>query len=185
MTLHPTPIHGAWLIDLAPITDERGFFARSLCADTLAAHGLQGVMVQQSISFNRQRGTLRGLHYQRAPYEEVKLVRVTQGRLYDVIVDLRPTSPTYLRWHALELSANNRQTLYIPQGVAHGFQTLSDDTEVFYQMAQPYSPAHSAGVRWNDPALAIDWPLPAPILSARDAAYPDFSTPNPQQPPQP
>jgi len=170
--LSETPIAGAWLLEIEPILDERGFFARSLCVDTLAAHGLEGSMLQQSVSFNQKRGTLRGMHYQTAPHEEIKLVRVTQGRIYDVILDLRRDSPSYLRWHAVELSADNRRTLYIPKGVAHGFQTLEDHSEVFYQMAQTYVPGHSSGVRWNDPAFAIDWPLAEPILSERDASYP-------------
>lgn len=173
MTLHPTPLSGAWLIAIDPIPDERGFFARSLCADTLSAQGLEARPVQQSLSFNPRKGTLRGLHYQAAPCEEVKLVRVTQGRIYDVMLDMRPHSPSYGQWHAVELSAQNRHTLYIPKGVAHGFQTLVDDTEVCYQMTHPHSPAHSRGVRWNDPAFAIVWPLPDPILSERDATYPD------------
>ncbi|MEN9843787.1 MAG: hypothetical protein RLZZ612_1616 [Pseudomonadota bacterium] len=175
MKLSETPISGAWVLEIAPVWDERGFFARSLCVDVLAAHGLEGRMVQQSLSFNHQRGTLRGLHYQTAPHEEIKLVRVTQGCVYDVILDLRPHSPSYLRWYGVELSAQNHRSLYIPKGVAHGFQTLEPDTEVFYQMAQPYVASHSSGVRWNDPTFAIDWPLASsPILSARDATYPDF-----------
>jgi dTDP-4-dehydrorhamnose 3,5-epimerase len=172
--LSETPIAGAWLLEIEPILDERGFFARSLCVDTLAAHGLEGRMLQQSVSFNQKRGTLRGMHYQTAPHEEIKLVRVTQGRIYDVILDLRRDSPSYLRWHAVELSADNHHTLYIPKGVAHGFQTLEDGSEILYQMATPYVPGHSAGVRWNDPTFAIDWPLASPVLSERDATYPNF-----------
>ena len=176
MIFTETPIAGAWLIDIDPMVDERGFFARSLCADTLAAHGLEGRMVQQSISFNPQRGTLRGMHFQTAPHEEIKLVRVTQGEIYDVVLDLRPDSPSYLRWFAVTLSAANHRTLYLPKGVAHGFQTLVDNSEVFYQMASAYVPGYASGVRWNDPAFSIDWPLPAaPILSPRDAGYPDFA----------
>jgi dTDP-4-dehydrorhamnose 3,5-epimerase len=169
------PIAGAWLFDLEPKVDERGFFARSLCVDTLAAHGLEGVMRQQSVSFNRIRGTLRGLHYQRAPHEEIKLVRVTQGRIYDVILDLRRGLPSYLQWYAVELSADNHRTLYIPKGVAHGYQTLENNTEVFYQMAQAYVPGHSCGVGWDDPTFCIDWPIESPILSEADASYPLFS----------
>lgn len=165
------PIVGAWLMELDQISDERGFFARSLCVDTLADHELEGRMSQQSISFNERRGTLRGMHYQSAPHEEIKLVRVTKGRVYDVILDLRADSGSYLCWHAVELSADNHRTLYVPKGVAHGFQTLEDHTEVFYQMSQNYAPRNSCGVRWNDPLFAIEWPLSDPILSLRDASY--------------
>ena len=175
MKLSETPIAGAWLLEIEPVADERGFFARSLCVDTLAARGLEGRMQQQSVSFNHRRGTLRGMHYQSSPYEEIKLVRVTQGRIHDVILDLRRDSPSYLRWHAVELSADSHCTLYVPKGVAHGFQTLDDCTEVFYQMTPAYVPGHGCGVRWNDPAFAIDWPLADPILSGRDASYPPFT----------
>ena len=174
MKVLPTPIAGAWLLEIEPIADERGFFARSLCVESLEAQGLEGRMVQQSVSFNRQRGTLRGMHYQIAPHEEIKLVRVTRGRIHDVLLDLRPDSPGYLRWHTVELSADNHRTLYIPKGVAHGFQTLEDTTEVFYQMAQAYVPGYARGVRWNDPAFAIDWPLAPSIISERDRGYPDY-----------
>lgn len=176
MKLTETPIAGAWLLDIEPITDERGFFARSHCVDTLAAYSLEGRMLQQSISFNHRRGTLRGMHYQRSPHEEIKLVRVTRGSIYDVILDLRRESPSYLCWHAVELSADNHRSLYIPKGVAHGFQTLEDRSEVVYQMAQAYVPGYSCGVRWNDPAFSIDWPLADPILSERDACHPLFKT---------
>ena len=176
MILTETPIAGAWLFDVEPVVDERGFFARSLCVDTLAAYGLEGRIQQQSVSFNHRRGTLRGMHYQKQPHEEIKLVRVTQGRIHDVILDLRRDSPSYLRWHAVELSAGSHRTLYIPKGVAHGFQTLEDRTEVFYQMTSAYAPGYSCGVRWNDPAFAIDWPLSDPILSERDASHPLYAT---------
>jgi dTDP-4-dehydrorhamnose 3,5-epimerase len=175
LKLHETPIKDAWLIELEPIVDERGFFARSLCVEKLAGHGLEGRMVQQSMSYNQRCGTLRGMHYQRAPHNEIKLVRVTQGLIYDVILDLRRESPSYLKWHALELSAENRRTLYIPGGVAHGFQTLADRSEVFYQMAQPYASSHSSGVRWDDSAFGIEWPIAQPILSERDASYPNYA----------
>jgi dTDP-4-dehydrorhamnose 3,5-epimerase len=175
MKLTATPIAGAYLLDIEPIVDERGFFARSFCADTLRAHGLETTVVQQSISMNTRRGTLRGLHYQTAPHQEVKLVRVTRGRLYDVMLDLRPTSPSHLQWHAVELSASNHRSLYVPKGVAHGFQTLEDDTEVGYQMMQAYTPSHSRGVRWNDPLFGIVWPVPEPVLSMRDRSYLDYS----------
>ena len=172
MKLSETPIAGAWLLEIEPVIDERGFFARSLCGATLAAHGLCTDWVEQSVSFNTRRGTLRGMHFQRAPHEEIKLVRVTKGRIYDVVLDLRQESPSYLRWYAVELSDDNRRTLYIPKGVAHGFQSLEDFSEVFYQMSQKYVPGYSCGLRWDDPEFAIDWPLADPILSERDA---DFS----------
>lgn len=171
MKLIETPIAGAWLIEIAPIEDERGFFARSLCIDKLTECGLEGEIVQQSISFNKKRGTLRGVHYQLSPHEETKLVRVTSGRIFDVIVDLRPSSPSYLRWHGVELSAQNHLTLYIPKGLAHGFQTLEDNCEVFYQMAQRYAPASSAGVRWDDPTFKISWPMPPVEISSKDLSY--------------
>lgn len=174
MIFSPTPIPSAFLIEIEPHGDERGFFARTVCVEEFARHGLNGQFAQQSVSWNSRRGTLRGLHYQVAPYEEIKLVRVTKGAIFDVILDLRRDSAHYLRWHAVELTADNRRTLYIPKGVAHGFQTLEEGSEVFYQISQAYIPGHSYGVRWNDPAFAIDWPLADPILSERDASYPDF-----------
>lgn len=171
-----TPIAGAYLLEIEPIVDERGFFARSFCLDALARLGLDGRILQQSISFNQMRGTLRGLHYQSHPNEEIKLVRVTRGRVYDVILDLRQESPSYFSWYAVELSEHNHRTLYIPKGVAHGFQTLEDKTEVFYQMTQPYVSGSSCGVRWNDPAFGIDWPLDCYSISVRDANYPLFNS---------
>lgn len=176
MKLSETPIVGAWLLEIQPIQDSRGFFARSLCLNILEAHGLEGRIRQQSVSFNQRRGTLRGMHYQSAPYEEIKLVRVTQGRIYDVILDLRRDSGSYLRWYAVELSAENHRTIYIPKGVAHGFQTLEDNSEVFYQMTQVYVPGYNCGVRWDDPTFDIDWPMRAPILSEHDAKYPLYSS---------
>ena len=154
--------------------DHRGFFARTWCAEEFAAHGLVDHWAQCSVSFNIRRGTLRGLHYQRAPQAEVKLVRCTAGALYDVVVDLRPSSSTYLKHVAVELSASNRLMVYVPEGCAHGFQTLQDGSEVFYQISVPYSKEHAAGVRWDDPAFGISWPYPDPIMSDRDRDYPDF-----------
>jgi dTDP-4-dehydrorhamnose 3,5-epimerase len=171
-----TSIVGAWLIDINPTEDERGFFTRSLCVDTLESHGLVGRMQQQSISFNLKSGTLRGLHFQTAPHEEIKLVRVTKGRIYDVIVDLRADSPSYLQWYAVELSSANHRTIYIPKGVAHGFQTLEASTEVFYQMSTSYAPEYSAGVRWDDPVFSIEWPIKNPSLSLRDGSYSPYKT---------
>lgn len=177
----PTPIPGAVLIDLEACADERGFFARSLCVEELRQHGLDGHMVQQSVSWNPRRGTLRGLHFQAAPHSEDKLVRVTRGAIFDVIVDLRSNSPTFGRWFGIELCADNRRQLYIPKGLAHGFQTTENDTEVFYQMTVPFHPDAPRGIRWDDPALAIAWPLVDLArqdgrISARDRAWPAFSS---------
>jgi len=165
---------GAWIIEPERIEDARGFFARTFDQAEFQERGLNAEGVQCSISYNRKKGTLRGMHFQIAPYEEVKLVRCTLGAIYDVIVDLRPDSPTFKQWVAVELSAGNRKTLYIPQGLAHGFLTLKDDTEVFYQMSEFYHPESARGVRWNDPAFKIEWALPDPILSEKDQSYPDF-----------
>lgn len=171
-----TTIPGAFVIDIEPIADERGFFARAWCAREFEAHGLNPRLVQANVSYNRRRKTLRGMHLQRAPDEEAKLVRCTRGALYDVILDLRPDSPAFGRWVAYELSADNRRMLYIPEGCAHGFQTLADDTEVFYQHSAFYAPESATGVAWNDPAFGIEWPFPDdPILSPKDAAWPPFS----------
>lgn len=175
MKFEPTVVDGAFLVRLERHVDERGFFARSFCAEEFPASGLPGQFVQCNVSFNSRRGTLRGMHYQRAPRAEGKLVRCTMGAALDVIVDLRKESPTYCRWAAVEISAENRLALYVPPGVAHGFQTLVDGTELFYQMTDYYAPQLADGVRWNDPAFRIEWPIPNPILSARDASYADFA----------
>ena len=165
---------GAFIIDIERLPDERGFFARTFCRDEFAAQGLRTEFVQCNTSFNQRRGTLRGMHFQSEPHAEAKLVRCTRGAIHDVIVDLRPESPTYCRWVAVELTADNERMLYVPEGVAHGFQTLADASEVFYQMATMFRPESAAGVRWNDPAFDIRWPLADPIVSARDAGYSDF-----------
>jgi len=175
MTFLNTPVDGAFLIRIEAQRDDRGFFARTWCRREFEGHGLTAGLVQCNISFNYRRGTLRGLHYQAPPFEEVKLVRCIRGALHDVILDLRPQSPTYLRHFAAELSAENRDMMYVPAGVAHGFLTLADDTEVLYQMSQFYSPEHSRGVRWNDPAFAINWPHPVQVIAERDRTYPDFT----------
>jgi dTDP-4-dehydrorhamnose 3,5-epimerase len=156
------------------LVDERGFFARIWCRREFLAHGLKTELTQCSISFNRRKGTLRGLHYQMPPHEEAKLVRCTLGAIYDVIVDLRPDSSTYLNHFAVELTQDNRTMLYVPEGCAHGFQTLVDETEVLYQMSAFYSAEHAAGHRWNDPAFRIDWPLDVSMISDRDRSYDDF-----------
>jgi dTDP-4-dehydrorhamnose 3,5-epimerase len=167
-----TALRGAYTIELQRIEDERGFFARSFCAEEFAAHGLPGQMPQSSVSFNRHRGTLRGLHFQLAPHAEEKLVRCTAGAIFDVIVDLREHSPTRHRWVGVELSAENRRMLYVPQDFAHGFITLTDGAEVLYMMSVPYARGFEGGVRWNDPAFGIAWPLEPKHIAARDAAYP-------------
>jgi dTDP-4-dehydrorhamnose 3,5-epimerase len=159
MNISSCPLVDALLIDIEPFTDDRGFFARTVCQLKLEAHGINCNFIQQSISWNPNKGTLRGLHYQVSPYEEDKLIRVTRGAIYDVIVDLRHNSPTYRQWFGVELSAKNHRQLYVPKGFAHGFQTLQPETEVFYQMTITYEPQASHGIRWNDPILGIKWPL--------------------------
>jgi dTDP-4-dehydrorhamnose 3,5-epimerase len=170
-----TPLAGAFVVEPEPVEDERGLFARTWCRREWQARGLNAELAQCSVSFTTRAGTVRGLHYQAAPHAEAKLVRCTRGRIYDVIVDLRPDSPTFKRWTAVELGADDRRMLYVPEGCAHGFQTLADATEVFYQISAAYDPASQRGVRWDDPAFAIVWPdAPARIVSARDRAFPDF-----------
>jgi dTDP-4-dehydrorhamnose 3,5-epimerase len=172
---HEAALPGAFIIEMERREDERGYFARAWCEREFAAHGLNTRVAQCSVSFNRKRGTLRGLHYQVAPYEEAKLVRCTRGAIYDVIVDLRPSSPTFLQWAAVRLMAQDGRMLYVPEGCAHGFQTFLDDTEVFYQMSECYAPECARGVRWDDPAFRILWPAVAErIISPRDRDYPDF-----------
>jgi dTDP-4-dehydrorhamnose 3,5-epimerase len=171
-----TALPGAFIVEPERLEDARGFFARTWCPREFAAHGLDPRLEQCSISFNARAGTLRGMHYQEAPFAEAKLVRCTMGALWDVIIDLRPASPTFTRHVGVELTARNRRMLYIPEGLAHGFQTLADSTEVFYQMSQVYSPAHARGVRWDDPAFGITWPDAAErIIIERDRGYPDFA----------
>ncbi|MBX7221895.1 MAG: dTDP-4-dehydrorhamnose 3,5-epimerase [Blastocatellia bacterium] len=172
MIFRETKLAGVFLIELEPHADERGFFARSFCRSEFAAKGLNPNLVQCNISYNRQRGTLRGIHFQAEPYPEAKLVRCTAGALFDVVVDLRPDSPTFKTWYGVELSAANRLMLYIPPGCGHGFQSLADDTEVFYQMSEMYHPEAARGVRWNDPVLGIVWPLAEPVISQRDQTLP-------------
>jgi dTDP-4-dehydrorhamnose 3,5-epimerase len=168
----PTPLAGAYLVELEQLEDERGFFARSFCQNEFHALGLDTVVAQCNVSFNRRRGTLRGLHYQAAPHAEAKLVRCTRGAVWDVIVDLRKDSLTVRQWHAAELTADNRRALYIPAGFAHGFQTLADDSEVLYQMSEFYHPESARGVRWDDRTLAIRWPIKDAVISPRDRAFP-------------
>ena len=169
-----TQLKGAFVIEPERITDERGFFARTWCQKELASRGLETRVAQCNISYNPQRGTLRGMHFQTAPCEEVKIVRCTRGEIYDVIIDLRPTSSTFKKWFCLTISEEKRNMLYIPKGFAHGFITLSDRVEVFYQMSEFYSPDHARGVRWNDPAFNISWPREVRLICERDNNYPDF-----------
>jgi len=177
MRFEQTPLPGAWLIELDLLGDERGWFARTFDASEFAERGLNPAIAQCNASFNARRGTLRGMHYQAPPHGESKLVRCVRGAIFDVAVDLRADSPTQRRWHGVELSAENRLAFYIPDGLAHGFQTLSDDAEVLYQMGAPYVPAAARGVRYDDPAFAIDWPAVdgERIVSERDRAFPDFT----------
>jgi len=175
MIFHQTDLKGVMEVRLDPRTDERGFFARSWCQDEFKAHGLDSALVQCNVSFNKRKGTLRGMHYQIAPFEESKLVRCTSGAIYDVVLDLRRQSPTFKSWIAITLTAQNRNAVYVPEGCAHGFVTLEDCTEVFYQMSEFYSAASARGVRWDDPAFRIEWPEQVKVLSERDRTYPDFA----------
>ncbi len=176
MIFEPTPIEGAFVVRVEPVQDERGFFGRTFCQDEFRARGLVPPVAQASVSWNRRRGTLRGMHYQVKPHEEIKLVRCTRGAVWDVIVDLRADSPTRWRWNGIELNAENRLAVYIPEGVAHGFQTLCDESELFYQMSIPYHAEFARGVAWNDPVVGIDWPIADPILSDRDRGHPWLPT---------
>jgi dTDP-4-dehydrorhamnose 3,5-epimerase len=177
MIFTPTTIPDVFVIDIEPKEDVRGFFARTACVDEFAAHGLSFQLAQASVSWNARRGTLRGLHYQAAPHGETKIVRCTAGAIYDVALDVRPGSPACGHWIGVELSAANRRSLFLPEGVAHGFQTLADGSEVFYEMTARYHPEAARGVRWNDPKLAIAWPLPdIAFLSETDRALPDLAT---------
>jgi dTDP-4-dehydrorhamnose 3,5-epimerase len=168
MNFTATRFDQTWIIDIEPKKDERGFFARTWCRQELRAHGLDPTVTQESLSYNRHRGTVRGLHFQVSPHEEIKIVRCTRGAIFDVIVDLRPNSPSYLLWQAFELTAENRRAIYIPKGFAHGFQTLVDDAEVAYQISTPYAPEAAGGHRYDDPAFSIAWPLPVTVISDRD-----------------
>ncbi len=165
---------GAYVIELEPKADARGFFARTFCEKEFERHGLRTRFVQCNCSWNDQPGTLRGMHFQRAPHAEAKLIRCTQGRILDVLIDLRPDSPTFTRWEGIELTSENRRMVYVPEGFAHGYQTLTPGAEVFYMASEPYSPGAEGGVRWNDPAFGIQWPLPDPTLSDKDRNHPDF-----------
>jgi len=174
MKFNDTPLRGSCVVEPERLADERGFFARIFEPREFEAHGLNPRVAQGSLSFNGRKGTLRGMHYQRAPFEEAKLVRCTRGAIHDVIIDLRPSSTTFRRHFAVVLDSESRRMLYVPEGFAHGFLTLADDTEVAYQMSEVYSPAHAAGVRWDDPAFGIAWPGPVAVIAERDRTYPDF-----------
>jgi dTDP-4-dehydrorhamnose 3,5-epimerase len=177
MRFEETLLPGVWVIELDLLGDERGWFARTFDAEEFGLRGLEPVIVQCSLSLSARRNTIRGMHYQSEPHWEPKLVRCTRGAIFDVAVDLRPESPTYCQWQGVELSAENHRGIYLPRGMAHGFQTLTDDCEVLYQMGHRHVPAAARGVRWDDPAFAIEWPPSAGdyTISDRDRAYPDFT----------
>lgn len=168
-------ISGVLVVEVEPSRDERGFFARTVCSEEFKQHGLPSIYCQSSVSFNPSKGTLRGMHFQTLPSFEQKLVRCTRGALFDVIVDLRADSETYLRWDGIELSAENHLSVAVPAGCAHGFVTLTEDTEVLYMMSEPFNAGLARGVRWNDPAFGITWPLAPSVISERDAQYPDYT----------
>jgi len=169
-----TKLKGAFLVSIRKIEDRRGFFARGWCEEELASHGLTAHMVQLNVAFSSTKGTLRGLHYQAPPYQEAKLVRCTRGAIFDVMVDLRPESPTHRQWFGAELSADNALMLYVPEGFAHGYQTLVDNTEMYYLTSARYAADAASGVRYNDPAFDISWPLAVSVISDADAGWPDY-----------
>lgn len=172
MQFTPLKIHGAWSITPDRMEDDRGWFARVFCEKSFAEHGLETRFVQHSQSFSKHQGTLRGMHFQNEPHPEIKLVSCVQGKIWDVIVDVRRDSPTYLEWMSLELSAENGVQFYVPHGCGHGFQTLSDDVIVHYLISEPYAPGASTGIRFDDPAIAIDWPNPPTVISSKDLEWP-------------
>ena len=176
MTFKETKLQGAFIIEPEMLIDERGAFARTFCRKDFESHGLNGSISQCSISLNTRKYTLRGMHYQKKPCAEAKLVRCSRGVIYDVIVDLRYDSPTFKQWTSVEISAENRKMVYVPVDFAHGFQTLTDGTEVIYQMSEFYSPNHADGFRWNDPSFKIKWPSDNFVISSKDQTYPDFKT---------
>lgn len=174
MNFSATPIQGAFTIEAEPISDNRGYFARTYCQEEFTKHGLIIPFVQCNLSHNHKRGTIRGMHYQSAPFEEAKVVSCTQGSIYDVIIDMRPSSASYLKWFSVELNETNTKMIYIPEGCAHGFQTLEDGVQVYYQMSSMFEPSASKGIRWNDPFFNIEWPLKCEVISDKDLSYPDF-----------
>ena len=183
MIFNELPVSGAWLVDVEPIEDDRGFFGRVWCVGEFAARGLVAKSAQTNLAYSHRRGTLRGIHYQAAPHEEAKLVRCIRGAAYVVALDLQTTSPTYLRWAAVELSADNRRAMYVPPGCAQGYQTLADDTEMFYQMSEAYVADASRGVRYDDPAFGIDWPIDVTVISTADRCRPDYALVKPSHRP--
>ena len=174
MKFIPTPLSGAFVIEARVFTDERGFLMPAFSRKLLAEHGCNGEVVEANLSFSRRAGTLRGMHFQNPPYAQSKLVRCTRGAIWDAIIDLRRDSATFKKWFGVELTAENRRQLYVPEGFAHGFVTLTDDSEVFYQIGNVYNAESSGGVRWNDPAFGIEWPREVSVVIERDATYPDF-----------
>jgi len=175
MKFNETELKGGYIIDIQKIEDDRGFFARGWCKNEFEEHGISSNLAQANISYNKFKGTLRGLHYQASPYEEAKLVRCTKGGIFDVMVDLREGSPTHGKWMGAELTADNHRMLLVPEGFAHGFQTLQDDTEVFYQVSEFYTPNAEKGARYDDPAFGITWPLEVSVISDKDANWPAYS----------
>ncbi len=175
MLFHPTPIASAYVIDVEKREDDRGFFARAWCAREFGERGLVTSFVQGNIGASRRKGTLRGMHYQVAPHEEAKLVRCTRGAVWDVLLDVRAGSPTFGKWFGVELTADTHRMLYIPPGCAHGYQALTDDVEVFYLVSAFYTPEAERGIRYDDPAFAIEWPLPVTVISDKDRTWPDFA----------
>jgi dTDP-4-dehydrorhamnose 3,5-epimerase len=175
MRFQPTNLKDAWLIELEPARDSRGFFARTFCVEEFAAHGLETSYPQHSISFSHRQGTLRGMHFQRQPHSEVKLVRCLRGAIWDVIIDIRPDSPTFCSWQWFELSEHNNRQLYIPKGFAHGFQTLTENAEVNYLISESYAPQAASGIRYDDPRFTIEWPQPVNEISDKDRQWPDFA----------
>jgi len=175
MNFTETNIRGVYLIEIKRIGDDRGFFGRSWCTEELAGQGLDNRIAQVNVGFSTKAGTLRGMHFQKAPHAEVKLVRCTMGAVYDVALDLRPESPTFRKWYGVELNADNRLSLYIPEGCAHGYMTLAPDSEICYFTSAPYASDHAAGVRYDDPAFGIEWPQPVAVISDADRSWPDFA----------
>ena len=166
---------GAWIIDITAFRDDRGLFAMTWLPDEFRQHGIEPTLAQCNLAFNHKRGTLRGMHFQQAPHAQAKIIRCTRGALLDVIIDLRPESPAYCQWEAVELTADNRRMLYMPEGIAHGYLTLTDEVEAYYHASSPWAPSAESGVRWDDPAFGVAWPFAPDVISAKDAAWPDYA----------
>jgi len=175
MIFTETKIAGAFVIDIQPHSDDRGFFSRSFCRHEFEEHGLSPVVAQCNISLNHKKGTIRGMHFQTSPHEEAKLVRCTRGEIFDVVVDLRPDSPTHKQWVGVRLNERNHTMLYVPPGCGHGFQSLTDDAELMYQVSEFFAPAHASGYAYNDPAFGIEWPLPLSVISLADSSWPPYT----------